>query len=120
LAFRLDVGLPENIDPLWERDLDNYLFPIARTLPDRVVSVWATKRRGLSSAVRLEPAVAADESGWHEFRVPRSPARERLWKATVREAVRAAIELPEGAGRSAAGADDRTEPELAGDVEGVD
>jgi hypothetical protein len=96
LAFRLDVGLPDNLDPLWERDLDNYLFPIARTLPDRVVSVWGTKRRGPSSTVHLEPAVSAAASGWQEFRVPRSPAGERLWKATVREAVRAAIELPEG------------------------
>ena len=33
LAFKLDVGLVEATDPLWERDLDNYLFPIARDLP---------------------------------------------------------------------------------------
>jgi hypothetical protein len=43
LAFRLDVGLDESVDPLWERDLDNYLFPIARGLPAEYVSVWGTK-----------------------------------------------------------------------------
>jgi hypothetical protein len=40
LASRLDVGLDESTDPLWERDLANYLFPIARELPPKYVSVW--------------------------------------------------------------------------------
>jgi hypothetical protein len=30
LALQLDVGLDDRIDPLWQRDLDNYLFPIAK------------------------------------------------------------------------------------------
>jgi hypothetical protein len=96
LAFRLDVGLPNIIDPLWERDLDNYLFPIARGLPERVVSVWGTKGRSPRSTVRLEAAVPATTRGWQEFRVPRSSGIERLWKAAVQEAVQAATELPEG------------------------
>src|ERR1700716_4025618 len=62
LALRLDVGLPEARDPLWEHDLDNYLFPIARELPERVVSVWATKGRGAVSFVRLEPAAPTNPS----------------------------------------------------------
>jgi hypothetical protein len=40
--------------------------------------------------------VPAVDSGWPEFRVPRSPATERRWKVTVREAVGAAVELAEG------------------------
>jgi hypothetical protein len=96
LAFRLDVGLANQLDPLWERDLDSYLFPIARTLPDRVVSIWATKRRGARSFVHLEPAVPVTPSGWQEFVVPRSPTGEWLWKSAVRRSVESAAELPEG------------------------
>jgi hypothetical protein len=96
LAFRLDVGLADQLDPLWERDLDNYLFPIARTLPERVVSVWGTKRRGARSYVRLEPAAATTVSGWQACEVPRSPASGDAWKEAVRRAVASATELPEG------------------------
>jgi hypothetical protein len=96
LAFRLDVGLEDILDPLWERDLDNYLFPIARSLPSRVVSVWGTKRRGAASFVRIEPAVPVGTSRWQEFRVPRSASGERSWKHAVHEAVQSASELPEG------------------------
>jgi hypothetical protein len=96
LVFRLDVGLADQLDPLWERDLDNYLFPIARSLPDRVVSIWGTKRRGARSFVRLEPAAPATVPGWQEFAVPRSPAGEPHWKSAVRRAVESAAELPEG------------------------
>ena len=96
LAFGLEVGLPEDADPLWERDLDNYLFPIARELPARIVSVWGTKSRGPRSVVRLEPALRVASPNWQKFRVPRSPAGERMWKGAVRQAVAAATELPEG------------------------
>jgi hypothetical protein len=96
LAFRLDVGLADKLDPLWERDLDNYLFPIARTLQDRVVSIWGTKRRGARSFVRLEPAAPATPPGWQEFATPRSPASEQLWKSAVRRTVESAPELPQG------------------------
>lgn len=97
VAFRLDVGLPDHIDPLWERDLDNYLFPIVRELPQRVVSVWGTKRRGSSSFVRIEPAVPASAGPeWQRFEVSRSSGAERAWKPAVRKAVEAAGELPEG------------------------
>ena len=97
-AFRLDVGLPDRIDPLWERDLDNYLFPIARELSPRVVSVWGTKGRGPRSFVRLEPAVEAYPGPeWQRFAVSRSPGtEERLWKSAVRRAVELAAELPDG------------------------
>lgn len=98
LAFRLDVGLAETLDPLWQRDLDNYLFPIARMLPHRVVSVWATKQRGEGSCVRLEAAVPASgpPAGWREITVPRSRCAEAEWKRAVLQAVPDESELPPG------------------------
>jgi hypothetical protein len=93
LAFHLHVGLPENTDPLWERDLDNYLYPIARTLPERVVSVWGTKGRGGPSMVRLDAAVPAAEL-MVGFKVARSAPGEATWKRAVLGAVEAANELP--------------------------
>jgi hypothetical protein len=95
LAFHLHVGLPENTDPLWERDLDNYLYPIARTLPERVVSMWGTKGRGGSSTVRLEAAVPAVQP-MIGFDVARAAPGEGTWKRAVHAAVAAANELPEG------------------------
>jgi hypothetical protein len=97
LAFRLDIGLPDHVDPLWERDLDNYLFPIARELPRHVVSVWGTKSRAPRSLVRLELAEPADPGrDWHRFPVPRSLGSERAWKLAVHKATEIAAELPEG------------------------
>jgi hypothetical protein len=97
LAVRLDVGLPDAADPLWERDLDNYLFPIARVMPERVVSVWATKGRGPRSFVRVERAAeVAAPAGWQAFEVPRAPGSERYWKAAVRRAVSGGEELAAG------------------------
>jgi hypothetical protein len=97
LAVRLDVGLPDAVDPLWERDLDNHLFPIARAMPERVVSVWGTKGRDPRSFVRVERAVeVADPAGWQVFEVSRAPGSERYWKAAVRRAVSGGQELPAG------------------------
>lgn len=97
LAFRLDVGLPDDVDPLWERDLDNYLFPIARTLPRRVVSVWGTKTRSPTSRVRIERAVETPGPvDSPQFEVPRGSGAERLWKAAVRTSAARCSELPPG------------------------
>jgi hypothetical protein len=91
------VGLPDAADPLWERDLDNYLFPIARVMPERVVSVWGTKGRDPRSFVRVERAAeVAAPAGWQAFEVSRAAGSERYWKAAVRRAVSAAEELPAG------------------------
>lgn len=97
VAFRLDVGLPDRVDPLWERDLVNYLFPIARELPRHVVSVWGTKGRAPRSFVRLAPAEPADPGPeWQRFPVRRSLGSERAWKSAVHKAIVTAAELPEG------------------------
>lgn len=96
LVVRLDVGLPEDADPLWQRDLDNYLDPIARELPGRVVSFWARKGRGLPSAIAVEPARETGAPDWPWFDVGRASGSEHEWKRAVHEAVREAAELPEG------------------------
>jgi hypothetical protein len=97
LAFRLDVGLAEDIDPLWERDLDNYLFPIARTLPNRVVSVWGTKGRAALSRARIEPAVEENpRPEWLRFEVPPVLGTERSWKPAVRKVAARKAQLPAG------------------------
>jgi hypothetical protein len=46
---------PRSADPLWTRDLDNYLFPIARSLPPQYVSMWGTKARGPLRPADMEP-----------------------------------------------------------------
>jgi hypothetical protein len=70
LALRLDIGLPPVIQLLHQRDLDNYLYPLAarlsRTTGRRLVSVWCTKQHSPTSFVRIEPATsiqAAPPSG---------------------------------------------------------
>lgn len=61
LAVCLDVGLPAHVELLGERDLDNYLFPVAARLAPfrdrRFVSFWATKRHADASMIGVEPAV---------------------------------------------------------------
>jgi hypothetical protein len=97
LAFRLDVGLPDHIDPLWERDLDNYLFPIARELPRR-------RRLGVGNQGTRGELVRADRAGhagkarpdWHGSVISRSPGTEGVSKSAVRKAAEATPELPEG------------------------
>lgn len=96
LALHLHVGLDQRIDPLWQRDLDNYLFPIARDLPPQYVSVWGTKGRGRTSYVTVCPAVQAPAPDWPRQHVPRSPGIERAWKYAVRAAVDTGEELPPG------------------------
>ena len=95
-AVRLDIGLPDAVDPLWQRDLDNYLYPIARELSGQVVSFWATKTRASRSYIRVEPARRSGQPDWQRFDVPRALGSESAWKQAVRAAVRSAVELPEG------------------------
>jgi hypothetical protein len=63
LALRLDVGLPDHVDLLEARDLDNYLYPLAARLVARtgrpLLSVWGTKQHAADSWVRVEQAMPA-------------------------------------------------------------
>jgi hypothetical protein len=56
LALRLDIGLPPTTPLLDQRDLDNYLFPLAvrmsKTTGTRLISVWGTKRHSDASFAR--------------------------------------------------------------------
>jgi hypothetical protein len=63
LALRLDVGLPQAADLLDQRDLDNYLYPLAARVSRGITGVlacaWGTKQHSASSFVRIEQAVPA-------------------------------------------------------------
>lgn len=96
LALHLDVGLDDSIDPLWQRDLDNYLFPIARALPERYVSVWATKGRAAESTVTIAAARPVPPPRWSRHDIGRVGDGEAAWKRAVRDAVAAAELLPAG------------------------
>src|SRR4051812_30643881 len=76
LALQLDVGLDDTVDPFWQRDLDNYLSPIARELPPRYVSVWGTKTRAGDSFVTVGRAVPAPPPNWPAYTIPRAPGGE--------------------------------------------
>lgn len=96
LALQLDVGLDDSIDPLWQRDLDNCLFPIARELPARYVSIWGTKGRAAASHVSVGRAVPGLVPEWPAHPVPRASGGETSWKHAVRDAMASAEPLPPG------------------------
>ena len=96
LALQLDIGLDDSVDPLWQRDLDNYLFPIARELPARYVSIWGTKGRAAASYVTVGCALRAAVPEWPAHPVPRASGGETSWKRAVRDAMASAGPLPPG------------------------
>jgi hypothetical protein len=98
LALRVDLALPRGVDPLWQRDLDNYLFPIARALSPRFASLWVTKGLAEVSTVRVEPAcrLAAPPDGWLRFALGPCARGEAALKNAARAAVSDAGELPPG------------------------
>jgi hypothetical protein len=61
LGLRLDVGLPRSAALLDQRDLDNYLFPLATRLSRAgartLACVWGTKQHSGSSLIRIEQVV---------------------------------------------------------------
>ena len=96
--MRLDVALPEGVDPLWERDLDNYLFPIARgsvaalclTVGDERRSNQLNREGGTAHPLALEP------DGWQRFTLGLSARGEAALKQAARAAVCDASELSAG------------------------
>jgi hypothetical protein len=103
MALRLDVGLPRNARLLDQRDLDNYLLPLAaqvrRSIPGELACVWGTKQHSATSLVRLEPAVPAvtgPPSGWcHALRTD-APGASPRFKEQIRDQVSQAESLPPG------------------------
>jgi hypothetical protein len=91
------VGLSESDDPLWERDLNNYLCPIARQLPSQYVSIWGSNGRARDSFVTVGPARVASPPDWPSQVVPRSLGSEDNWKRAVRDAVADAELIQPGA-----------------------
>jgi hypothetical protein len=98
LALELDLRLPSFV-PLLARghDLDEYLFPIVSRLGTiRFDAVFAAKRPGIRSTIRVAPAVAADRPP------PAPPVSVRTtadatsidWKEQVHEACRATTPAP--------------------------
>ena len=104
LAIRLDVALPEQIDLLDERDLDNFVQPICQVYPqDRLVSVWASKRHGAQSrltigAALLESLPTSGRDEWDSaFAQPDGSYIRSEWRAQIAEQVgRQAAPAPEG------------------------
>ena len=94
LAIRLDVALPEQIDLLDERDLDNFVQPICQVYPqDRLVSVWASKRHGAQSqltigAALLESLPASSRDEWDSaVAQPAGSYIRSEWRAQIAEQV---------------------------------
>lgn len=71
IALRLDVGLSQTVGLTVDRDLDNYLFPLAvhlgRKFDVAFTSVWATKQPVEESFVRVSTAVPTRPPD-HSFR----------------------------------------------------
>jgi hypothetical protein len=99
VAVRLDVYVPENIDLLDQRDLDNYLFPLAFRLHRQKHSVkswWATKSHQHPSLIRVGPADAAPVPDAVINAATTASSESEKYKEQVRDAVSVAPPLPEG------------------------
>ncbi|MGI5254060.1 hypothetical protein [Actinacidiphila glaucinigra] len=97
LALALAVGLDDGV-PLTRggHDLDNYLFPVVRTLgPERFAAVFARKHHAPSSTIAIGPAVPVDSAADWRGEPPLSvrtevSASSVAWKAAIHEGCRAA------------------------------
>ena len=103
LALRLDVGLPSSIQRLDQRDLDNYLLPLATRLSQRTqgdfVCVWGTKQHAASSFARIEQAIPASAAPafdcCHTIRTTAS-SQSTAFKEQIRDQLIEATPLPPG------------------------
>ena len=106
LALRLDIGLPPATPLLDQRDLDNYLFPLAarmsKTTGTRLVSVWGTKQHSAASFARIEPAapIQAPAPGGPRYivRTDRS-SQITAFKQQIHDQLTGAATLPDGSVR---------------------
>ena len=103
LALRLDVGLPGSAALLDQRDLDNYLLPLAKRLsligPGAVACVWGTKQHADCSLIRIERAVSAPAapSSGHCYTVRTSASSQSTaFKEQIRAQLSGASPIPPG------------------------
>lgn len=103
LALRLDVGLPQNINLLDQRDLDNYLLPLATRLSQHthaaLACVWGTKQHADSSFARIEQANPAPTAPafdcCYTVRTTAS-SQSAIFKEQIRDQLAEATPLPPG------------------------
>jgi hypothetical protein len=103
LALHLDVGLPRDHDLLDQRDLDNYLYPLAKRIRRHVrgqlVCVWGTKQHANRSFVQIEEAVPAltetEFDCCYTVRTTASP-QSTAFKEQIRDQITGAQYLPNG------------------------
>ena len=103
LALRLDVGLPRHAGLLDQRDLDNYLLPLAtlvrRNAPGELASVWGIKQHSARSFVRIEtaiPAATAPPAGWRYMVQTDASSQSPAFKEQIRDQLGDADPLPPG------------------------
>jgi len=103
LALRMDVGLPRHAGLLDQRDLDNYLLPLAtkvrRSAPGELVCVWGTKQHSAKSFVRIEraiPTVTVPPSGWCYIIRTDASSVSSTFKKQIRDQLGDANPLPPG------------------------
>lgn len=97
-ALGLEVGLPPGRDPLEMADLDNYAFPLASRLRnEHLVSVWSTKRNGVTSRVLIAPARRCERPPGDVWTVRTTASSQTMaFKEQIHLAVADADELPPG------------------------
>jgi hypothetical protein len=98
LAIELVVGLPEPL-PLDRggRDLDNYLYPLARHLgAHRIAAVFGRKVRQHGSTIAVDNAVPADDPDTPALLTVRTrvSAESAAWKQAIHQACRNAVTAP--------------------------
>jgi hypothetical protein len=102
LALRLDVVLPGSAALLDQRDLDNYLLPLAARLRQvgtgTVACVWGTKQHAGNSLVRIERAVpAAAPPPGHQYIIRTSASSQSTaFKDQIRAQLSGASPIPPG------------------------
>jgi hypothetical protein len=96
LALRLDVGLPSDLKLLDQRDLDNFLLPLATHLGGTITSFWATKSHQVPSLLRIESAHQANTPEVHAGLTTTAAGDSKKYKEQVRDAVAGLDTLEDG------------------------
>jgi len=97
-VLRLDVGLPQDLDLLDKRDLDNFAYPLATRLKKNpgLVSVWCTKQHDAQSFVRIDAPRELPPPSTGMLVVSTPSAKMPEYKERIYAAVADLAELPAG------------------------